>query len=48
MEGRLKGFYKENTLLDQDFAKDAKKSVRQVLEESGATATGFFRFRVGN
>ena len=48
VEGRLKGFFKENTLLDQDFAKDSKKSVRQVLEEAGAKATGFVRFRVGN
>ena len=47
VEGRLKGFYKENTLLDQDFAKDPKKSVAQVLSEAGATATGFARFRVG-
>ena len=47
VEGRLKGFYKENTLLDQDFAKDPKKSVAQVLSEVGATATGFARFRVG-
>lgn len=48
VEGRLKGFFKENTLLDQDFAKDSKKSVRQVLEEAGAKATNFVRFRVGN
>jgi elongation factor Ts len=48
VEGRLKGFFKENTLLDQDFAKDSKKSVGQVLEEAGATATAFVRFRVGS
>ena len=47
VEGRLKGFFKENTLLDQDFAKDSKKSVAQVLSEAGATATAFARFRVG-
>ena len=47
VEGRLKGFFKENTLLDQDFAKDAKKSVARVLSEAGATATAFARFRVG-
>ncbi|MDO5750373.1 MAG: translation elongation factor Ts [Rothia sp. (in: high G+C Gram-positive bacteria)] len=47
VEGRLKGFYKENTLLDQDFAKDTKKSVAQILDEAGAKATGFARFRVG-
>lgn len=48
VEGRLKGFFKENTLLDQDFAKDSKKSVSQVLEEAGAQATEFVRFRVGS
>ena len=47
VEGRLKGFFKENTLLDQDFAKDSRKSVAQVLSEAGATATAFARFRVG-
>ena len=47
VEGRLKGFFKENTLLGQDFAKDSKKSVAQVLSEAGATATAFARFRVG-
>ncbi|MBM7051334.1 MULTISPECIES: translation elongation factor Ts [unclassified Rothia (in: high G+C Gram-positive bacteria)] len=47
VEGKLKAFYKENTLLDQDFAKDSSKSVAQVLSEAGATATAFERFRVG-
>ncbi|MFI7581284.1 translation elongation factor Ts [Kocuria sp. M1N1S27] len=47
ISGRLKGYYKDVVLLDQDFAKDAKKSVGKVLEEAGATATAFARFRVG-
>lgn len=47
VESSLKGFYKENTLLEQDFAKDTKKSVAQVLADAGAKATGFARFRVG-
>ncbi|MBT1002647.1 elongation factor Ts [Paenarthrobacter sp. DKR-5] len=47
VEGRLTGFFKEGVLLDQAFAKDAKKSVAQVLQEAGVTATGFARFRVG-
>ncbi|ALU39747.1 elongation factor Ts [Kocuria flava] len=45
--GRLKGYYKDVVLLDQDFAKDSKKTVGKVLEEAGATATAFARFRVG-
>lgn len=47
VEGKLKAFYKENTLVDQDFAKDSTKSVAKVLEENGASATAFERFRVG-
>lgn len=47
VEGRLVGFFKENVLLDQAFARDAKKSVGQVLAEVGGTVTGFARFRVG-
>jgi elongation factor Ts len=47
VEGRLKGFYKENCLLDQAFARDPKKSVGQVVGEAGGTVTGFLRFRVG-
>jgi elongation factor Ts len=47
VEGRVNGFFKENVLLEQPFAKDAKKTVAKVLEESGATAKAFVRFRVG-
>lgn len=47
VEGRVNGFFKENVLLDQAFAKDNKKSVAQVAEADGATVTGFARFKVG-
>jgi elongation factor Ts len=47
VEGRLNGFFKENVLVDQAFAKDPKKSVGQVLAEVGGTLTGYVRFRVG-
>ena len=47
VEGRVKGFFKENTLLDQPFAKDNKKSVQKVLDEAGVTLKRFARFRVG-
>jgi len=47
VEGRVNGFFKENVLTEQAFAKDQKKTVAQVLKEAGATATGFARFRVG-
>jgi len=48
IEGRVNGFFKENVLLEQAFAKDPKKTVAQVLVESGATARAFVRFRVGS
>ncbi|MFK5634788.1 MULTISPECIES: translation elongation factor Ts [unclassified Ornithinimicrobium] len=47
VEGRVNGFFKENVLLDQAFAKDNKKTVAQVAKEAGATVLGFARFKVG-
>ncbi|QTG79766.1 translation elongation factor Ts [Arthrobacter crystallopoietes] len=47
VEGRLNGFFKEIVLLDQPFAKDPKVNVGKVLEQAGANASGFARFRVG-
>jgi elongation factor Ts len=47
IEGRVTGFFKENCLLDQDFAKDNKQSVAKVLENAGLKVTGFIRMRVG-
>jgi elongation factor Ts len=47
VEGRLTGFFKEQVLVDQAFAKDSKKTVGKVLEEAGVNATAFSRFRVG-
>ena len=47
VEGRVKGFFKENCLVEQDFAKDNKVSVGKVLEQHGLTVSAFARFRVG-
>ncbi|MEO7423532.1 MAG: translation elongation factor Ts [Ornithinibacter sp.] len=47
VEGRVNGFFKENVLLEQPFAKEPKKTVAKVLEESGADAKAFVRYRVG-
>ena len=47
VEGRVSGYFKENVLLEQKFAKDQSKTVAKVLEEAGVTAVGFARFRVG-
>lgn len=48
VEGRLNGYFKENVLLEQGFAKEPKKTVGSIVEEAGGTVTGFVRFRVGN
>ncbi|WP_052852063.1 translation elongation factor Ts [Streptomyces avicenniae] len=47
VEGRVNGFFKENVLLEQAFAKDNKKTVAKVLTEAGVSLKGFARFRVG-
>ena len=47
VEGRVGGYFKENVLLEQAFAKDPKKTVGKVADEAGAMITGFARFRVG-
>lgn len=47
VEGRVTGFVKEVSLLEQAFAKDQKKSVKQVASEGGVNLTKFYRFRVG-
>lgn len=47
VEGRVNGFFKENVLLEQDFAKDNKLSVQKVLDQSGTKISAFVRFRVG-
>ncbi len=49
-QGKLNKFFKENTLLNQSFVKDNKKSVQQYLSEveNGLTCTGFVRFGLKN
>ncbi len=47
IEGRVNGYFKENVLLEQAFAKEPKKTVAKVVEESGVEVTDFVRFKVG-
>jgi len=47
VDGRLNGFFKENVVLDQAFARDNKKTVATVLSEAGMTLKRFARYRVG-
>ncbi len=49
-QGRLNKFFKESTLLEQDFVKDNKKSIKAYLEtvSKGLTVTEFKRFSLNN
>lgn len=47
-QGKVNKFYKESTLLNQEFIKDAKKTIRQYLQEidKDLTVTGFKRYQL--
>ena len=47
--GKVNKFYKESTLLNQEFIKDSKKTVRQMLTEADKelTVTEFKRLALG-
>jgi elongation factor Ts len=48
-EGKLGKFYKESTLLNQEFVKDSSKTIAQMLDgvEKGLTVTAFKRVALG-
>ena len=48
-QGKINKFYKESTLLNQEFIKDNKKTIRQYLQDSDKelTVTGFQRIILG-
>ena len=47
VEGRLGAFFKQVSLLEQDYARDNKLTVGNVAKDAGITITGFRRFKVG-
>ena len=47
VEGRIGAFFKEIVLLEQESVFESKKSVKQVLSETGTTVKRFVRFEVG-
>ncbi|HVB44250.1 MAG TPA: translation elongation factor Ts [Streptosporangiaceae bacterium] len=47
VEGRLNAFFKDVALIEQPSVRDPKKTVKQLLAESGATVRGFARFQIG-
>jgi elongation factor Ts len=48
VEGRVGAFFKQVALLEQDYARDNKLQIKQVLEQAGLSVSGFARFRVGS
>ena len=47
IQGRLKKFLAEITLVDQPFVKDPDQTVGQLLSSAGASISGFTRYEVG-
>lgn len=47
IEGRLGAYFKQVALLEQEYARDNKLTISQVLKQSGLTVSGFARFKVG-
>ena len=49
-EGKLNKFFKESTLLNQEFTKDNKKTIRQYLQENDKelTVTTFLRYSLND
>ena len=47
IDGRVRKFLSEISLVDQPFVKDADVKVGAMLKKSGATVSGFDRFEVG-
>ncbi|MER5650355.1 translation elongation factor Ts [Streptosporangium sp. NPDC002524] len=47
VDGRINGWYKDFTLLEQSFVKDNKKSVAKFADENGVKVQAFVRFKVG-
>lgn len=47
VEGRLGSFFKQVALMDQEYARDNKLSIQQVVDQAGLSIQGFVRFKVG-
>lgn len=47
VEGRLGAFFKQVSLLEQEYARDNKLIIANVAKDAGLTISGFTRFKVG-
>ncbi len=46
--GKLEKFYQDNCLIEQSFIKDASKTIKEILKESGdLSITGYIRMQLG-
>jgi elongation factor Ts len=46
--GKMEKFYQDNCLIEQSFIKDASKTIKDILKESGdLTVTGYVRMQLG-
>jgi elongation factor Ts len=47
VDGRVTAYFKQVALLEQDYARDNKLTVKKVLADAGLTVTAFARYKVG-
>lgn len=47
MEGKISGYFKEQTLLDQPFFKNPEKTIEKLLADNGAEAVSFKLYTIG-
>ncbi len=47
VDGRVNGWYKDFTLLEQAFVKDNKKTIAKFADEAGVKVLAFTRYKVG-
>ena len=47
VEGRITAYFKQVALLEQEYARDNKVTIKQVLADAKLTVTQFARFKVG-
>ena len=47
VDGRVNSYFKDVVLVEQSFVKEQKKTIKQVLADTGVTVRGFARFQVG-
>ncbi len=47
VDGRLNAFFKDVVLIEQPSVRDPKRTVKQLLAESGGSVLGFARFQIG-